>query len=111
LAKHRQVLLSSGANPNAVTRSGIESGGFMRDARTRGETPFHRAAAFGSEATIELLLKNGAKLDALDVFGDSPLSWASWHLRPDPILRLLCYGNFKIRPDRQSMRANLVGKP
>jgi ankyrin repeat protein len=106
-----EVLLSSGASPNAVTKSGIETGGFMRDARTRGETPLHRAAAFGSEATIELLLKHGAKVDARDAFGDSPLSWASWHLRPDSILRLLCYGDFKIRPDRQPMRASLLGKP
>jgi uncharacterized protein len=106
-----EVLLSFGANPNAVTRSGVETGGFMRDARTRGETPLHRAAAFGSEATIELLLKHGAKLDTLDAHGDSPLSWASWYLRPDSILRLLCYGNFRIRPDRQTMRAYLIGKP
>lgn len=106
-----EVLLSAGANPNVVTKTGAETGGFMRDARTRGETPLHRAAAFGTEATIALLLQHGAKLDALDAFGDSPLSWASWHLRPDSILRLLCYGSFKIRPDRQSMRANLIGKP
>jgi uncharacterized protein len=106
-----EVLLSSGANPRAVTKTGAETGGFMRDARTKGETPLHRAAAYGNEATIELLLKHGAQRDALDAFGDSPLSWANWHLRPDPILRLLCYGPFKIRPDRQSMRANLIGKP
>jgi ankyrin repeat protein len=105
------VLLSAGANPNRATKSGIETGGFMRDARTRGETPLHRAAAFGGEATIELLLKHGAKLDARDDRGDSPLSWGSWYLRPDSILRLLCYGNFSVRPDRQSMLANLVGKP
>jgi uncharacterized protein len=106
-----RVLLSRGANPNAVTRNGEETGGFMRDARTKGETPLHRAAAFGNEATIELLLKYGAKVDARDAYGDSPLSWASWHLRPDSILRLLCFGNFKIRPNRQSMRAYLLGNP
>lgn len=106
-----RVLLSRGANPNVVTRNGEETGGFMRDARTKGETPLHRAAAFGNEATIELLLKYAAKVDSRDAYGDSPLSWASWHLRPDSILRLLCFGNFKIRPGRQSMRAYLVGSP
>lgn len=106
-----QVLLSSGANPNAVTRNDVETGGFMRDSRTKGEAPLHRAAAFGNETTIELLLKYGAKVDARDAYGDSPLSWASWYLRPDSILRLLCFGNFRIRPDRQSMRAYLVGSP
>jgi uncharacterized protein len=106
-----QVLLSSGANPNAVARNGAETGGFMRDARTKGEAPLHRAAAFGNEATIELLLRYGAKVDIRDAHGDSPLSWGSWYGRPDSILRLLCFGDFKIRPGRQSMRAYLVGTP
>lgn len=106
-----EVLLSSRANPNVATKNGMETGGFMRDARTKGETPLHRAAAFGSEDTIELLLKHGAKVDVRDANGDSPLSWASWYLRPDPILRLLCFDNFHVRPDRKSMRANLVGVP
>jgi uncharacterized protein len=106
-----QVLLSFGANPNSITKNGMETGGFMRDARTKGEAPLHRAAAFGNETTIEMLLRSGAQVDARDAHGDSPLSWASWYLRPDSILRLLCFGDFKIRPGRKSMRANLVGSP
>jgi len=51
-------------------------------------------------------------LDAKDMHGDSPLSWASWHLRPASVLRKLCYGDFYIRPDYGSgMAANLLGKP
>ncbi|WP_156993630.1 ankyrin repeat domain-containing protein [Terriglobus sp. TAA 43] len=106
-----EVLLYSGANPNVATKNGVETEGFMRDARTKGETPLHRAAAFGCEDTIELLLKHGARVDARDANGESPLSWASWYLRPDPILRLLCFDKFRVRPDRKSMRANLVGFP
>jgi ankyrin repeat protein len=106
-----QVLLSAGANPNVVTKNGAETEGFMRDVRTKGETPLHRAAAFGNEATIELLLKYGAKVDVQDAYGDSPLSWGSWHVRPDSILRPLCFGNFRIRPARDSMRGYLVGRP
>jgi len=106
-----EVLLAAGADPNVATKNGMETGGFMRDVRTKGETPLHRGAAFGSEATIELLLRFGAKVDARDANGDSPLSWGSWYLRPDSILRMLCFGSFRIRPDRQSMRAYLVGKP
>src|SRR5216683_5654696 len=34
-----KVLLASGANPNAVTKPSVETGAFMRDCRTRGETP------------------------------------------------------------------------
>ena len=59
-----KVLLMHGANPNVMTKNGAETGGFMRDCRTKGETPLHRAAAFGDEGTIQLLLNAGAKIDA-----------------------------------------------
>ena len=106
-----EVLLSFGADPNVATKHGAETGGFMRDCRTKGETPLHRAAAFGEVETINLLIQAGATIDARDMNGDSPLTWASWYLRPAAILRLLCYGSFRIHPQNQSMRANLLGKP
>jgi ankyrin repeat protein len=106
-----KVLLAHGAEPNRVTAASAETGCFMRDCRTRAETPLHRAAAFGNEETIQLLLDAGAAIDAKDMNGDSPLTWASWHLRPDSILRKLCYGSFSIRPERRSMKANLLGQP
>ncbi len=92
-----RVLLAAGANPNCATRESVETDGFMRDCRTKAETPLHRAAAFGNEETIQLLLDAGAKIDAKDMHGDSPLTWASWHLRPSSILKKLCYGDFRIR--------------
>ena len=91
--------------PSAVT------GGFMRDCRTKGETALHRAAAFGTEETIQMLLDAHANIKAKDMNGDSPLGWASWYLRPDPILRMLCYDDFHIRPNRRSMAAYLLGEP
>jgi len=107
-----KVLLAHGANPNCVTKPGVETGGFMRDCRTKGETPLHRAAAFGDEEAIQLLLDAGAQIDAKDMNGDTPLSWASWYTRPIPILRKLLYGNFRIHPDYGGgMEANLAGKP
>ena len=106
-----KVLLGNGANPNCATKPGVETGSFMRDCRTKGETPLHRAAAFGTEDTIRLLLDAGAKIDAKDADGNSPLGWASWYLRPDAILRMLCYGDFHIRPNRRSMAAYLQGEP
>jgi ankyrin repeat protein len=106
-----KVLLAKGANPNCVTNASAETGGFMRDCRTKAETPLHRAAAFGTEATIQMLLDAGASIDAKDMHGDSPLTWASWHLRPDSVLRKLCYGEFHIRPNRRSMAAYLLGEP
>ena len=116
-----RVLLAAGADANRSTSPGAETGGFMRDCRTTGETPLHRAAAFGSEATIKRLLDVGAKTDARDAHGDSPLSWASWHTRPDAILRMLCHGDFHVRKDRGStfdhgsgwgaMEIDLLGRP
>ena len=97
-----RLLLSAGADPNATTIPGAESGAFMRDSRTRGETPLHRAAAYGSPEIIELLLATGANRESVDANGDTPLSWASFHLRPDALLRLLCFGPHRIHPDRNS---------
>ncbi len=96
------LLLEAGASPNVTTTPGMETGSFMRDARTRGETPLHRAAAFGSERSIGLLLDAGARINATDCNGDTPLTWASWHLRPPTVLRLLCFGEHRIHPDNHS---------
>ena len=106
-----KVLLAHGANSNAATRENVETGCFMRDCRTKGETPLHRAAAFGDEVVIQNLLDAGAKIDAKDMNGDTPLSWASWYARPTPILRKLLYGNFRIHPEHASMAVYLQGKP
>ena len=106
-----RVLLAGGADPNRVTKPGAETGAFMRDSRTRAETPLHRAAAFGTEETIQLLLQAGAMVDARDMHGDSPLSWASWYGRPTSILKLLCFGPHRIHPERKSMRAYRLGTP
>lgn len=106
-----KVLLVGGANPNCAAKASAATGGFMRDCRTKAETPLHRAAAFGTEETIQLLLDAGAIVDARDMNGDSPLTWASWHLRPASILRKLCFGGHRIHPAHASMEANLLGKP
>jgi len=36
------------------------------------------------------------QLEARDANGDTPLAWASWHLRPAHVLDLLCYGPHQI---------------
>ena len=94
-----RVLLDHRADPNRATKVGVTTGSFMRDCRTRGETPLHRAAAFGNAEAIQLLLDAGAVIDARDANGDTPLSWASWHLRPVAILRMLCHGGYSISCD------------
>jgi ankyrin repeat protein len=114
------VLLAAGADPNARTHPDIETGGFMRDVRTRGETALHRAAAFGSEALVAMLLDAGASPAARDSNGETPLSWASWHLRPSGVLRLLCFGEHRLHPNAEwtgdhgagwsALDVNLVGR-
>ena len=91
-----KLLTEHGADITAKTIPGISTGAFMRDARTKGETPLHRAAAYADERTVNYLIENGADRSALDAHGNSPLSWASEHLRPGAILSLLSYGEYKI---------------
>ncbi|MBE9461596.1 ankyrin repeat domain-containing protein [Dyadobacter subterraneus] len=91
-----KLLIEKGADVNAKTIPGMETGAFMRDVRTKGETPLHRAAAYADEQTIQYLLANGADKEAKDANGDSPLTWASEHLRPGAILLLLTYGKHRI---------------
>lgn len=106
-----KVLLRAGANPNAVTKPGASTDAFMRDARTRGETPLHRGAFFGTPETISLLLDAGANREAQDAFGETPLAWASWARRPVEVLRTLLYAEHRIHPGHKPMRANLLGTP
>jgi ankyrin repeat protein len=106
-----QVLLLAGADVNAATFPDVETGSFMRDCRTRGETPLHRAAVFGTADTIALLLAAGADRERRDARGETPLAWASWARRPAEVLRPLLYGAHQIRDGYRPMRANLLGKP
>lgn len=86
-----KLLIENGADVNAKTIPGRETGAFMRDVRTKGETPLHRAAAYEDEAMIRYLIEHGADTQARDANGDSPISWASEHLRPGSILHLLSF--------------------
>jgi uncharacterized protein len=87
-----RLLVEHGADVNARTIPGQETGAFMRDVRTKGETPLHRAAAYADAPIVEYLIDKGADRAARDAHGDSPLSWASAHLRPGSILALLAFG-------------------
>lgn len=91
-----RLLVENGAEINARTVAGAETQAFMRDVRTKGETPLHRAAAYSDAETIRYLIEKGANREARDADGDSPMSWASEHLRPGEILSLLQFGDFRI---------------
>jgi ankyrin repeat protein len=91
-----KVLIAAAADPNRTTKPGIETAGFMRDCRTKGETALHRAAAFAGEDTVQLLLDAGATIDARDVNGDA-------RQLGELVCRLirncskLCHGPFHVR--------------
>lgn len=84
-----ELLLEHGADPNARTKPGISSFNYGGDLRTRGETPLHRAAAYSPAETIALLTAAGADLTIRDINGDSPITWALWHLRDKSVLNAL----------------------
>lgn len=88
-----KALIAHGAELNRTTIPGVPTECFMRDIRTRGETPLHRAAAYGDAEMVAALIAAGADKSAKDVNGDSPLTWGSWHLRPSEVLGLLLYGD------------------
>lgn len=96
-----RLLVDNGADVNARTRPDAETGAFMRDVRTKGETPLHRAAAYSDAETIRYLIENGADPTIRDARGDSPLTWASEHLRPGEVLGLLQFGDFMISEQSQ----------
>jgi ankyrin repeat protein len=95
-----KLLLEKGANPNTPTIPKRESGSFMRDVWTKGETPLHRAAAYCDATVVKMMLAHGANKELKDISGDTALSWASWHCRPAKILHLLCYGSYRILPEQ-----------
>jgi cytohesin len=88
-----RILINAGTDVNKRTIPGISTLCFMRDAFLKGETPLHRAAAYGDEEMVKTLLKAGADPSEKDANGDTPISWGSWHLRPSSVLGLLLYGN------------------
>jgi uncharacterized protein len=86
-----KMLIAAGTDVNKKTIPGTSTLCFMRDAYLKGETPLHRAAAFGNVAIVKLLLDAGATPSVKDANGDTPISWGSWYLRDADVLRLLLY--------------------
>ncbi len=98
-----KLLVENGADVNAKTIPGAETGAFMRDVWTKGETPLHRAAAYADEAIISYLLEHGADKTTRDAHGYSPISYASEHLRPGSILHLLSFDGQYVGENQKTM--------
>lgn len=90
-----ELLIAAGADVSRKTIPHVVTSCFARDIRTRAETPLHRAAAYGDAAMIRALLQAGADKSSRDIHGESALTWASWHLRGNDILKLLLHGEFE----------------
>jgi uncharacterized protein len=88
-------LILAGAAADCRTITNVPILCFAWDIRTRGESPLHRAAAYGSVEMIQMLLDVGADRTSKDAHGETPLTWASWHLRDNDVLKLLLYGEFE----------------
>jgi ankyrin repeat protein len=86
-----KVLIAAGIEVNKKTLAGKSTLCFMRDAYLKGETPLHRAAAYGNVTIVKMLLDAGADPSMKDANGDTPISWGSWHLRDSDLLQLLIY--------------------
>ena len=83
------LLLKAGANPNASTKHDVETNAFYESVRVYAECPLHWAAAYGDEATIQLLIEHGADKSRKDGRGETPAQWAGRHQRPREIRLLL----------------------
>ena len=94
-----EVLLAHGADVGMKTKPRMRTYFLWRDARVRGETPLHRAAAWGSAQVIQLLLDAGANPSTIDINKDTPLSYASWHMRDKSIIDMLSYEGSGVGPD------------
>ncbi len=83
------LLIQHGADMNAATIPGLYSYNYFGNTPTRGETPLHRAAAYASKETVEMLLNAGADRSETDGNGNTPYHWAGWHRRPKDFVELL----------------------
>jgi ankyrin repeat protein len=86
------LLLAHGADPNAASVKWLEKAGSLDWWLPAGTTPLH-CAVRQSPQTVVALARAGAKLDAQDKDGNTPLIVAAHFKRVTAVYVLLCYGS------------------
>jgi ankyrin repeat protein len=97
-------LLERGADVHAVNDCAL-------GCEERGETPLHDAQAFRDDQMSELLLARGARVDALDANGRSPLHVAGDGGRLGGAFVLCRYGADPLRKDASGMTPYELAQP
>jgi hypothetical protein len=77
------VLIASRAVHDNVLRELLQAAASANICNKRGLAPLHVAAAAGSVACCEMLLKSSANVDALDALDRSPMEWAALYQNID----------------------------
>jgi ankyrin repeat protein len=77
-----------------AVRTAIDVGADVNAANEYGITALHAAAFIGSEPLIQLLVRNGSRLDTFDQYGQTPLSIARH------VITTKLGDNFDVRPRR-----------
>ena len=67
--------------------------------RLVGEHKDGKAAAWGSVEVIRVLLDAGGDSSSRDINKDTPLSYASWHMRDKSVIDMLSYDGSGVGPD------------
>ncbi|MFC1761306.1 ankyrin repeat domain-containing protein [Planctomycetota bacterium] len=103
--RYESLFEASGAGALDEVKRLIAEGAKVNAETNRGETPLHIAAANSHKDIIELLIANGADVDA-NKPGYTPLTWAIWQLdydsEKDIVEALVTHGadvNFKPKND------------
>ena len=71
-----KLLVDLGADVNAATKAVPPTSTLHQVSHNEGLTALHGAAFTGEDDIVQLLVEKGAKLDAMDRFGETPLSIA-----------------------------------
>ncbi|KAK7485777.1 hypothetical protein BaRGS_00022958, partial [Batillaria attramentaria] len=89
--------LNAGMKFDAIADFLIKKGCDVTIANNNGQTPSHKAAAYGHSQILRLLMANGADFNAVDKAGDTPLHDAITHSRTSATEVLIGWPRIDVR--------------